>query len=68
MNLTDQQVEDYRTIYKKRFGKEISKKDAYEQGVKLLQLMSAVFQPITKNEYEKVNNYKDLKDGNTRNF
>lgn len=68
MNLTTEQVEQFQSLYRKRFGRDISKKNAYEQGVKLLQLLGAVYQPVTKNDYEKANKYKDLNNGNTRNI
>lgn len=68
MNLTSEQVEQFRSLYRKRFGRDISKESAYEQGVKLLQLLGAVYQPVTKNDYEKANKYKDLNNGNTGNI
>ena len=37
--LTDKQVKKFQEIYWKIFGKKISKKDAYEQGIKLVNLM-----------------------------
>ena len=53
MQLTAKQVSKFQELYKRSFGKEISKENAYEQGVKLLRLMSLVYKPITKNDYEK---------------
>jgi magnesium-transporting ATPase (P-type) len=32
--------------------KEISKEDAYEQGIKLLRLMAVVYQPMTKEDFD----------------
>jgi hypothetical protein len=52
MVLTDEQIEKFQDIYFKRFGKEISKEDACEQGVKLIRLMQIVYNPITEQEYE----------------
>jgi hypothetical protein len=68
MNLTNEQVEQFQNLYKKRFGKDISKEHAYEQGIMLLQLMGAVYKPVTKNDYEKANKYKDLNNGNAGNI
>lgn len=46
MQITDQQIAEFQRIYEKEFGVKISKKDALEQGTKLLVLMKAVYQPI----------------------
>jgi hypothetical protein len=48
--LTDEQIRKYQDIYKKRFGKEISKEEALEQGIKLVRLMEIIYKPITKKE------------------
>jgi len=52
--LTDDQIKKFQALYKKRFGKEISKEAALEQGVKLVRLMEIVYRPMTKEEYEAV--------------
>ena len=51
---TDEQIKKFQAIYKERFGKEISREDAYEQGVKLMRLMAVVYKPMTKEEYEAI--------------
>lgn len=43
--LTDKEITKYQKIYKKRFGKEISKKDALEQGMKLITLIKTIYKP-----------------------
>lgn len=48
--LTDNQVSKFQTIYKNRFGKEISRADALEKGTRLVRLMQIVYQPITEQE------------------
>jgi len=48
--LTDEQVSKFQTIYRNRFGKEISRADALEKGARLVRLMQIVYQPITKQE------------------
>lgn len=48
--LTDEQVSKFQTIYRNRFGKEISRADALEKGTKLVRLMQIVYQPITEQE------------------
>ena len=61
--LSDEQVLKFQMLYKKRFGKEISREKAYEQGIKLIRLVELIYKPITKKEYnhlqkrrEKTNN------------
>ncbi|MCK9320957.1 MAG: hypothetical protein M0P32_03020 [Bacteroidales bacterium] len=50
--LTDEQIKNFQVIYKKSFGKEISREDAYEKGIKLLNLMSAIYKPMSEEEYQ----------------
>ena len=52
--LTDEQVKKFQDIYRKRFGKEISKADALEKGIKLVRLMEIVYKPITEKELAEV--------------
>ena len=51
MVLSDDDIRAFQAIHKERFGKEISKEDAYEQGVKLLRLMAVVYQPMTETDF-----------------
>lgn len=53
MMLSGEQITKFQKIYKEQFGKEISRKDALEQGIKLVRLMEIIYKPITKEEYEK---------------
>ena len=54
MQLSDQDIASFQALYKSTFGKEISKENAYAQGIKLLRLMSAVYKPMTQGEHELV--------------
>lgn len=54
MVLSDEDIRKFQDLYKERFGKEISKENAYEQGVKLLRLMSVVYRPMTEAEYQNI--------------
>ena len=45
MKLSDEKVIEFQKLYKEHFGKEISKKDANEQGIKLLLLISILYRP-----------------------
>ena len=55
MQLTNEQVAKFQAIYKAKFGLEISREQAYEQGIKLVRLMQLVYRPMTKGELVKVN-------------
>ena len=52
MQLTDEDILKFQALYKSEFGMEISRKDAHEKGIQLLRLMSIVYKPMTKEEYE----------------
>ncbi len=52
--LSDEQITKFQTLYKNRFGKEISREEAYEQGVKLIRLVELIYKPMTKAEYQKL--------------
>lgn len=41
-------IEEYKAIYKKQFGKEITDAEAEEQGMKLLRLFKIIYRPIPK--------------------
>ena len=41
-------------LYKKHFGKEISREEAYEQGAKLIRLVELIYKPMTEDEYRKL--------------
>jgi hypothetical protein len=50
--LSDEQITKFQTLYKNRFGREISREEAYEQGVKLIRLVELVYKPMTEAEYK----------------
>lgn len=52
--LTDEQIIKYQTLYKNRFGKDISREQAYEEGAKLIRLVELVYKPMTENEFKQV--------------
>lgn len=59
MVLSDEDITKFQTLYKSEFGLEITKEDAYEKGIKLLQLMSAIYKPMTQDEYELVQKHRE---------
>lgn len=52
--LPDEQIKQFQTLYKKHFGKEISREEAYEQGAKLLRLVELIYKPMTEDEYKQL--------------
>jgi hypothetical protein len=54
MTLTDKNIEDFRAIYKARFGKEITEEYARHHAPRLVRLMELVYQPMTKTDMEMV--------------
>ena len=54
MELSDQHIAEFQTLYKNHFGKEISREEAYEKGIKLLRLIKLVYKPLTEEELSKL--------------
>lgn len=54
MHLTDEELDGFRRIYKKRFGKNITREEAREQGSSLLRLMKVVYQPVTQKQVDEL--------------
>ena len=52
--LSDEQVASFQALYKKQFGREITKDEALEKGTQLVRMMQLVYKPMTQEEYEKV--------------
>ena len=54
MVLSDKKIADFQAIYKARFGKEISREEAIEKGIKLLRLIEIIYKPMTEKEYQQL--------------
>lgn len=52
--LSDERIAKFQLLYQRRFGREISREDAYEQGVKLIRLLEIIYKPMTVDDYEKL--------------
>ena len=52
--LSDEQIKKFQMLYLKRFGKEISREEAYEKGIKLMRLVEITYQPMTEAEYKQL--------------
>ena len=54
MVLSDKKIADFQAIYKARFGKEISREEAIEKGIKLLRLIEIIYKPMTEKEFQQL--------------
>lgn len=52
--ISKEQLEEFKSIYRKEFGKDISDQDALESATKLLNLLRLVYKPMTKEEFSKL--------------
>lgn len=39
MNISPEQLEEFKEIYKKKFGKELSNQEAYDKGLKIIRFL-----------------------------
>jgi len=59
MVLTDADIAKFQALYRSEFGMEISAEEAYEKGIKLVRLMSAVYRPMTKEQFERIQKHRE---------
>ena len=59
MVLSDEDITKFQALYKNELGIEISREDAYERGIKLLRLMSVVYQPMTEKEFQAIQKHRE---------
>lgn len=52
--LTEKQIHEFQTLYKKKFDKDISRDEAYSKGINLIRLMAIIYKPMTEEEYKKL--------------
>ncbi len=52
--LSDEQITKFQTLYKNRFGRNISREEAYEKGAKLIRLVELIYKRMTETEYQKL--------------
>lgn len=48
MQLSKEQLEQFKQLYKERFGEELSDKEALDQATNLVNLIKATYKPIRK--------------------
>lgn len=54
MKISEAQLTTFKALYKQHFGEELSQKEALEKALKLVRMMQLVYQPITKEQYQRV--------------
>ena len=54
MTISKEYLDKYKQIYKKKFHKDISDQEALEQATKLLCLVKAIYRPMTKEDYKRL--------------
>ena len=52
MHLSDDDLDEFRRIYKNEFGEDITREEAREKGSSLLRLVKAVYKPITQKQVD----------------
>ncbi len=52
--ISKESLEKFEDIYMKRFGKNLSNQAALESATSLLTLMKAIYRPMTREDYEKL--------------
>jgi len=56
--LSEQDVTNFQSLFKKEFGIEISRDEALEEGLKLVSLMQNVYQPMTQEENDEIEEHR----------
>ena len=52
--LSEDQITRFQQIYKAHFGRDISRDEAYDKGIKLLRLIEIIYKPMTESDYNKL--------------
>ena len=52
--ISKEKLKEFKKIYKKRFDENLSDQAALEKATKLLNLVKAIYKPMTQEEYDKV--------------
>jgi hypothetical protein len=60
VTLTDKNIKQFQAIYKAQFGTDISKAEAAEQGLKLVNLLSVVYKPMTQEQSDTIDMHRQL--------
>ena len=49
--ISSEQLKEFKKIYKKEFGEDISDEDALESATKLIEMVKLIYRPIKKSDY-----------------
>ncbi len=52
MSLSKESIDEFKRIWKKHFGTDISDEKAREDGGRLLRLVEIIYKPMTQKEYD----------------
>jgi hypothetical protein len=58
MVLTEDDIMKFQALYRSKFGVDLDKKEAYEQGIKLISLLSNAYRMLTFEEYELIKKHE----------
>ncbi len=50
--LSEERIIKFQALYKKHFGQELTREEAYEKGAKMLRIVELTYKPITEKEYQ----------------
>lgn len=51
MDISDEMIEKFQTLYQKQFGRKLNKDEAREKGTRLVNLVKLAYQPIPNDHY-----------------
>lgn len=57
--ISEKALKEFKEVHKKEFNIDLSDQDALEKATKLLNLMKAVYGPMSKGDYEKLQKRKE---------
>ena len=52
--LSEEQIIKFQALYKKHFGKEISREEARRSGTQLIRLIQLIYKPMTEEEFQQL--------------
>ena len=56
MRLSDKHISDFQNLYLEEYGINLPQEEALRRGSDLIELIRAIYKPITKEDYKKYNN------------
>jgi hypothetical protein len=57
MQLNDKNVSDFQKLYKELYNIGLSKGEAYDKGLRILNLVKLIYKPMSKSEFAKIRCY-----------